>query len=80
LKPLRTVHERNAMIDGADSLPVAFLFFKRWDTQKLIDRFFRIVDLHLLGIVVLVLDVDISALIFVFVFVFKIVATPLSVS
>jgi len=63
-------------MESAASLPVALLLFKCPNAQKLIDRFFRIVDLHLLGIVVFVLDVDISTLIFVLVLVFEIVADP----
>jgi hypothetical protein len=53
--------------------PVAFVLFQSRYPQKLIDGLLRVVDFHLLGIIVFVFDSDVARLVLILVFVFKVV-------
>jgi hypothetical protein len=58
--------------------PIALFWFQCGYSQELIYSFLRVIDFHLLGIVVLVFDIDVTALLFVVIFILKIVAGSLS--
>jgi hypothetical protein len=61
------------------SVPVALLFFQRWDTQELVYCGFCVICLQLFRIVVFVLDVNVAGLLFVIVFVLEVIPIVLLV-
>lgn len=60
--------------EAVERIPVAFLLFQSRYPKELVDGLFRIVHLHLFGIVIFIFDPDISRFIIVRIFVFEIVA------
>lgn len=78
LNPLNDINPSSFFIflslQEIEHVPVALFLFQSRHAQELVDGLFRVIHLHLFGIVVFIFDPDISRFIVVRIFIFEIVA------